>query len=189
LAVLLVRPHAHERVGIGLGARLDRVQIAARGGGEREREAADVGVRVFRVAREGERVHETGRLSRADVITFTYTNVSPRIRYLALFGVQEDGTVHWYYPDDDGSESIPVRSDIIDEPFGDGIRLQTHHRPGWLRVTALFSSEPIEKATIEQTVHAALVERPSAAKDLAVWHLTNRSVLEHSLLIDLDSSQ
>jgi hypothetical protein len=187
LMVLVFRPRANERVGLGPGARLDGVQIVARGGGERN--VADVGMRVFRVAGDGDRVHETGPLSRADVITFTYTNAAPGIRYLALFGVQEDGLLRWYYPEEDGSESIPIRSDTVDEPLGDGIRLGTHHKPGWLRITAIFSSEPIAKVAIEQAVHTLLLERPSAAKDLAPWSLTDRSGLEHSVLINLDSSE
>jgi hypothetical protein len=123
------------------------------------------------------------------VITFTYTNVAPNVRYLALIGIQENGSVHWYYPGDDGSQSIPIRSDVVDEPLGDGIRLEMHHASGWLRITAIFSSNPIAKPTIVQAVQALGIEHPAAAKELSPLSLADSNVLEHSVLIDIVSSE
>jgi hypothetical protein len=170
-------PAGPEHVALGGAPRLEDVTLTARGGPPG---ASEVGVRLLRAVAPG-RVTEAAGLSRQDVITFTYTNVRPGIRYLALFGVQEDGRVRWYYPGYGAHASIPIPGDVIDEPLGDGIRLAVHHRDGWLRVTAVFSPEPIDTRTLERAVQE-LAGRPEALRRLEPLGLASAAALEHSVL-------
>jgi hypothetical protein len=124
--------------------------IAAKG--HPMREAANIGIRVFQVSRLGEQVTETRALSADDVLAFTYTFAEERPGYLALFGIQEGGEVLWYYPECGQPRSIPIKGGVVDEPLQEGIDLAVNHRPGWLRITALFSDEPIEVDAVEEAV-------------------------------------
>jgi hypothetical protein len=171
-------------MGLLASTRLHDVDIVARGSGDGHQIATDVGVRVFRVAKDGDRVNEAGSLALDDIITFTYTNVTPGVGYMALFGLQEDGSVHWYYPER-GGQSIAIRSDAMDEPLGDGIRLRMRHTSGWLRITALFSVEPLETKTVEEALGA--LSPPSSARALTSL-MPGTNVLEHSLLIEVRNS-
>jgi hypothetical protein len=178
----------------------DRLGVVAVRGGAATSNAAEVGIRVFRVV-PGAGVDEPRALSTDDVLTFTYTNVHPATRFLVLLGIQPAGTgrgehqptedrrdirwyIRWYYPGPgEGSASVPIAPGHVDEPLGDGIRLRVHHQPGWLRVTAIFSPAPIDTRVIEDAVRAL-----ADAESLAPLPLPPAAgALEHSLLLDLAS--
>ena len=136
-----------------------------------------IGIRVFCVVAEDTVVKESIEPSYRDVLTFTYSNVAKDVAYLTLLGIQNKGDVRWYYPDYEGSRSISIERNVVDEPLGDGIKLSVNHEPGDLRIVALFSAEPLNKALVEQ-----------AAKNMSPSQLTplmgqRQDVLEHSVLI------
>jgi hypothetical protein len=170
LLVVLGRP-APERIHLGREEPL--ASITARG--ELAPRSANVGIRLLRATSKG--VSESGRLSTGDVVTFTWTDVDPSARYLAILGVQSDGRVRWYYP------SMSLERALVDEPLGDGIRLAVRHAPGWLRVTALFSPQPLAEAEVESAVRA-LRGRPGALEGLVPLPLVE-GVLEHSIRVDI----
>ncbi|MGC4123063.1 MAG: hypothetical protein QM765_52540 [Myxococcales bacterium] len=156
--------------------------LTVRGAGPRA--STRVGIRLLKVT--GARLEESPSLALDDLVTFTYTNAAPGKAYLALFGVQDDGKVRWYYPGYEGTASIAVSSDRVDEPLGDGIRLRTNHAPGWLRVSAVFSSRPIARESIEEAVRS-LASTPSGLHDLVPLPLAGGDLLEHSLLVNVVS--
>jgi len=162
-----------------LGRETSLTSVTARG--ELPPRSANVGIRLLRATPE--KISESSKLSIGDVVTFTWTDVDPAARYLAILGVQQDGRVRWYYPGDEGAMSIRLERAQIDEPLGDGIRLSVRHAPGWLRVTALFSPRPIAKAEIEDAVRA-LGERKGALEGLAPLPMAE-GVLEHSIRVDI----
>jgi hypothetical protein len=175
LIVAFGRP-ASERAHLGRDMAL--ASVTARG--ELAPRSANVGIRLLRATSKV--VSEPSHLSIGDVVTFTWTDVDPAARYLAILGVQSDGRVRWYYPDEDAT-SLKLDRALVDEPLGDGIRLAVRHAPGWLRVTALFSPLPLAKAEIEASVRA-LRQRPGALEELVPLPLTE-GVLEHSIRVDI----
>jgi hypothetical protein len=181
-ALLMIgAPMESDRVPLAGGARFADVelrdQLQARGGRYAE---SPVGVRLFRVVeakRSGEVVEAAaGRGSSAlaidDIITFSYTSATDAAtphRYLTLVGVQSDG-LRWYYPGygDDEQQSVGIESGVVDEPLGDGIRLSVHHRPGALRIYALFSPEPLAKQAVARELEAlGATKETVGASDMA----------------------
>ncbi|HEY3450105.1 MAG TPA: hypothetical protein VGK67_27375 [Myxococcales bacterium] len=156
--------------------------LVVRGSGPAQ--SANVGIRMLRVLPSS--LEESATVSLDDLVTFTYTNAAPGMAYLALFGVQEDGKVRWYYPGYEGTASIRVASDRVDEPLGDGIRIRVNHSPGWLRVSAVFSAQPIARERIEEAVRS-LASQPSQLHDLAPLPLAGGDLLEHSLRVNVVS--
>ncbi|MGC4116838.1 MAG: hypothetical protein QM765_20210 [Myxococcales bacterium] len=155
---------------VPLDPELGLVGIVARG--QQVPRSASVGVRMFRALPKG--VDESPALTIDDVVTFTWTDLDPAARYVCLFGVQEDGRLRWYYP------ATQLEGLLSDEPFGDGFRLRVRHRSGWLRVTALFSSEPLAESEIERAVRAQ-GQRLEALEPLRL----GEGVLEHSLRVEI----
>jgi len=180
LLVLWPKATPPERVFLAANDRLEEVLVARGGATARP----TVGVRLFRVS-PGGRVDEAreASLSLDDLVSYTYTDVRGGAQHLALFGVQEGGALRWYYPGDDGVASVPIRGDVVDEPLGDGFRLAVRHAPGWLRVSAVFSSEPIDRRVLEQAVRAASA-RPGALRDLSPLDLP-AGALEHTFLVEI----
>ena len=191
-----------DREALGPGLRWVEADLVARGGAVA---SPDVGLRVFRVApTAGERAGEgagdaaggaagavaeaaRGGLSLDDVITFTYTNVAADVGYLALFGVQAEGRILWYYPTYGGGESVAIASDRVDEPLGDGFRLSVNHTAGRLRVVGLFSAAPIDVAAIRDAVRggrwAPGPDGEAAGPKGGGWPAAGAR--EHSLLLDV----
>lgn len=155
--------------------------------GKRPMPDADVGFRILRIAETMDPVDDGQPLCLADLVTFTYTNLRPELRYLALFGIQEDGIIRWYYPGYEGERSIPIRTGALDEPLGDGIRLSKRHNSGWLRVSAVFLSQPIEKAVIEEAVRVHFLQ-PRAQRRFDPVQLGVEGAIEYSIRVDLVKS-
>ena len=154
--------------------------------GSQHHDITDIGIRVFQVNRAGTKIDEPPSLSTGDILTFTYTYAKPLPGYLALFGIQAEGDIRWYYPDYDGKRSIEIKGDKIDEPLEDGIDLSVNHTPGWLRITALFSTNPIEVDAIEKTVSQAKDRK--TLKELTPFHITDEKgrMLQYSVIVKLE---
>jgi len=184
LALLLIAiwpaGQPEHRVSLGAQVELAPVEWASRGGGDAA--LSKVGVRMFRVQAQDKGVEEEGPLSIDDVVTFTYTNVASDVGYLTLVGVQEGGLLLWYYPDHGEGESISIDGDRIDEPLADGIRLGVNHRPGWLRISALFSAAPLGREEVEAAMER-LGPEPSELQPLSGL---DEEVLEHVFLVEIE---
>jgi hypothetical protein len=157
--------------------------VESRSKGPGEPAVANVGIRVLRVTpRAG--IEESARgLRLSDVITFTVTNRSERLRYLTLFGIQPGGAIRRYYPGYRGHRSIELGHSLIDEPLGDGIVLSVYHQPGPLRIVALFSADPLELEQVERAVDLL----SSALADLSPVLGNRPDVLEHSVLVEIEA--
>ena len=179
-----------DRVSLPEGVSLAPVGFAAKGAGRTD--SSDVGVRMFRVDRPGamraavteagEPVVATGRspLHLSDTITFTYTNYVSDIRYLALFGIQPNGKVRWYFPGYGEKMSAVIATERVDEPLERGFRLSVNHTPGPLRVVAVFSKQAIGRRAIE-TAAGSLVN--ADLETLARFPLEIEGALQHSFLV------
>ena len=181
LILILVGPTAH-RVPVPQDARLIPVLLTAKG--VESSQTAEVGVRMFRVHSKGTAVEGRSVLELNDIVTFTYTNVSDRVRFLVLFGLQEEGTILWYYPGYKGKQSLPISSHRVDHPMDDGIRLSVNHSPGWLRVVAIFSSKPLGVVEIKDAVEK-LKAQPVAIKKMTPLSLPGKEAREHSFLVEI----
>ena len=178
-------PDRFDRVSISESAELAPVEtIAVKG--YPAREVADVGIRLFKVSGEGNQVAEKNELFLNDIITFTYTFAKPHAGYLALFGIQNNGEVRWYYPDYGQEESVRIEGDKIDEPLKDGIVLSKNHEPGWLRIVALFSDHPVEVSAIEASV--SNLEEKSELKSLTPLSDTEYGVhsIQYSVMVKIE---
>ena len=186
VTVLLRTPASQEdHITMSAGSRLADVEIVARGGTPT---TSEIGIRLFKVTENkgapppNQRVTEPTFLALDDVITFTYTVFRPGIRYAVIFGVQSDGAIRWYYPGYGGAASVPLRGDRVDEPLGDGIRLKVHHQEGWLRITAIFSAEPIPVAAVGRSLRALMAEHPDMLRNLEPLAIPGTEILQHSLV-------
>lgn len=180
LVVLWPAGSRRERVPLSPESAIAPVALLAKGAAGSN---AEVGARLFVVSSGDGQVAERPSLSRSDVVTFTYSNLSPRIHALALFGVQADGVIRWYYPGYDGRRSLSIPGDKVDEPLGDGIRLSVNHTAGWLRIAAVFSDMPLDTEAIERSVRA-LASRPGAVEALVPFPLPGGAV-EQSVLVEV----
>ena len=111
-----------------------------------------VGIRAFTVTSEGVGFKDTRGVGIDNILTFTYTYTKGARGYLMMLGLQEETEPLWYYPDYGEEMSIPIRGDRVDEPLGDGIDLSVNHRPGLLRVVSLFSTAPIHRDRVLESV-------------------------------------
>lgn len=151
---------------------------------------ADIGIRVFQVARRGDRVEEKDAVALNDILTFTYTYAKPHDGYLAIFGVQETGEVRWYYPDYGGEKSIRIKGDRVDEPLGDGIDLRVNHTPGWLRIVAVFSDKPVSAEAVESGVDRLRVRGDGAELSNAFpFENFGATSLQYSVIMEIEGER
>lgn len=69
--------------------------------------------------------------------------------YVAAFGVDAQGQVHWYGPTPVAPRAIEARRALTPAPLGESILLSVNHQPGPVRVHAVFSSEPLPYDTLK----------------------------------------
>ena len=186
LLLLTLPPHADHRTPIPEHAGLAPVPVLAAKGHPAD-DIADIGIRVFQVARSGDRVEEKNEVTPDDILTFTYTFAKPHDGYLALFGVQKSGAVRWYYPDYGEEKSIEIKGDRVDEPLGDGIDLSVNHVPGWLCIVAVFSEHPIDVETVENGIEqvqssSSVAELPS----LVLREKLGANSLQYSVTMEIE---
>ncbi len=73
-------------------------------------------------------------------------------KWAAFFGVYEDGTVLWYGPTPVAPKPVALDSTQDLQPIGESIRLGVNHKPGPVRVHALFTTEPVDFDQLEKWV-------------------------------------
>jgi len=98
-------------------------------------------------------------------IKITYRNHAPELGYVVFFGVDSQGSYYWYGPTPVAKEPIRAKRSEDLVPHGESIRLAVNHRPGKLRVHAVFTTEPIDFESLNQRLEAAdgtkMFERPT----------------------------
>jgi hypothetical protein len=111
------------------------------------------GVRAFCVvAGRASPIPAGGSCPRDGLLQFTYSN--RRARYLFLFGIDASGRALWYFPAPPETESVAIRGGAagevaaVDEPLPGSTRLAVNHRPGVVRVLALFTDRPLRVAEV-----------------------------------------
>ena len=105
-----------------------------------------------------------GTILRDDPLVFSVRNAAQSsYRFMMIFGIQDTGSVYWYYPAYNDAQqnpkSVPIEASAETKSLGEEIRHKLS--PGWLRVVGLFSDRPLDVATIERLVERGLSERGS----------------------------
>ncbi len=153
--LLLLSPVPNSnRVQLSSAANLAPVDLSSKG--EPNSEQSQIGIRVFKIASNRGDIEQAFEANLDSVITFTYTNFNETYEHMALFGVQQSGEVLWYYPDYGARYSILIDANKVNEPLGDGIDLGVNHKTGWLRITAVFSKQPITASAVEESVKSQM---------------------------------
>ena len=100
--------------------------------------------------------------------------------YLLVFGQHTSPgrkeALTWYYPAPPTGESGPAPRQVDNAPLGQGIRLNVNHRPGRVRLLAVFSREPLSAEVLFTWIKglgprdsaAALIRQLSGHKDMAI---------------------
>lgn len=100
--------------------------------------------------------------------------------YLLVFGQHTSPgrkeAITWYYPAPPTGESGPAPRRVDNAPLGQGIRLEVNHRPGRVRLLAVFSQEPLSAEVLFTWIKglgprdsaAALIRQLSGDKDMAI---------------------
>ncbi len=110
-----------------------------------------VSLQVFRAGKNGyEPVRDV--IAADDALAFSYLNRSDsQLRYLAVFAVDNQGEVFWYYPpnvdagNSPGSVSVQSGAQPIELPE----QVAHHLRIGLLRIFGVFSKDPLSVQFIE----------------------------------------
>lgn len=76
-------------------------------------------------------------------IKLAVRNEDPKLRYVSLFAVQQDGEPRWYGPSPARHDAYEIGhgSELI--AVGETIHLEVNHRPGTVRVLGVFTEEPM----------------------------------------------
>ncbi len=93
-------------------------------------------------------------VSKQDYVQFTIHHELPYDAYVALVGVDEVGEVH-IYPAGRESGAVRVPPNRKGRSFGPSIDFSANHRPGLMRLYAVFSPLPLNTQEVEQAARAA----------------------------------
>ncbi|HZS39637.1 MAG TPA: hypothetical protein VFF06_22550 [Polyangia bacterium] len=106
---------------------------------------------------------------------------------LFLVGMDGEHDLKWYAPRPPETHSVaaPLETQGIDVPVGASVRLAVNHRPGPVRIFALFSDSPVTAAEVEAATED-LARRHVDAKTAEALPLKRQDVLQRSLLIDVE---
>jgi hypothetical protein len=99
-----------------------------------------------------------GELASDDGVLVAYSNPDPALAYLMVFGVDQHGGVHWYYPAYERQGEDPVAVQIRTNAFGVELGEEIRHPlpQGDLRIFALFLETPHHVLETEASIAAAL---------------------------------
>ena len=86
-------------------------------------------------------------------LQFAYLNPGARYRHVAWFGLSLSGRALWYGPTPASPHALSLEQGVTSpKPLGQAIRLGVNHAPGPITVHALFSTMPIDYATLSPWV-------------------------------------
>ncbi len=126
------------------------------------------------------------RCDRAAQLKLAVSN-SGGFKNLFLVGMDGEHELKWYAPRPPETESVaaPLESAGADVPIGASVRLAVNHRPGPVRIFALFSDAPVSAKEVEAATEELAKKNVTAEKADAL-PLKREDVLQRSLLIDVE---
>lgn len=98
----------------------------------------------------------------------TFLNATDRYRYLWVLGLDDRLEIKWYYPIPGARSGVPIKTTRELAPLPDMVKLQVNHRPGPVRVFALFSNDKISSTRIERAVKQLRKQRLPLGKIHAI---------------------
>jgi hypothetical protein len=109
-----------------------------------------------------------GDLHPDDGVLVAYSNPSSNLAYLMVFGVDQRGGVHWYYPAYDRTGEDPAAVRIRTNAFGVELGEEIRHPlpEGDMRIFALFLTTPHRVLETEAAVSTALAAHGGSVRDL-----------------------
>lgn len=112
------------------------------------------------------------------VLRFAYSNRSQR-GFLYLLGIDEKYQPYWYAPAPPERQSVVIAKGVADQALERAVSLQVNHRPGLLRIFALFSERPLTAATIQKALSRVKDKKNSLAElsELPIANIAQRSLL------------
>ena len=132
-------------------------QFAARGAG-------DLALRLFCVASpesKGKRfrpaVSSAGKVASCALgehLKLAYLATHPKARYVWILSLDEKKQINWYYPLANATRGVTLKVGPSLRPLPGMIKLSINHRPGEVKVLAIFSAEAISGAEIRAAVKA-----------------------------------
>lgn len=99
---------------------------------------------------QGDRGHALAR--RGEYLQFRVGSWNPSARYVAVFGVDERGGIHPYFPQGERAESAPLGSKEGWQVLGPSVRVSAAYPPGLLRVFAVVSPVPFPAGAVEEAL-------------------------------------
>lgn len=93
-------------------------------------------------------------------LVVTHTADSTHLLVVGLMPGEEVRELY-YFPVPPDGRSGPAPRDAVDSALGRAVRLEVNHRPGSLRVVALFSSAPLETSQVHAWLHALASDEPA----------------------------
>lgn len=106
-------------------------------------------------------VHGDLRCAVTDAVQFAYRLRSPATAFLAIVGTDEDGRLHPYQPRPPGDRAQAVFATDREQVLAGSVRLGVNHRPGKVRIVALFSASPLTLQQVEAALARASDGEPS----------------------------
>jgi hypothetical protein len=106
-----------------------------------------------------------------------------------LFGLDDEHDIKWYAPRPPETDSVVVPvagpEQQVDVPVGASVRLGVNHRPGTVRIYALFSDRVVTANEV-QAATDDLAKRHVKVDTAETLPLKRTDVLQRSLLIDVE---
>jgi hypothetical protein len=102
-----------------------------------------------------------------DELQLTVTHTGSALPYLIVIGLDGEGRRLWYFPVPPTGRSGSAPRDVVDEPLGEAIRLSVNHRPGEVRILAVFSRSPLPAARVFSWL--GTLDRGDSAEELIDW--------------------
>lgn len=127
---------------------------------------------------------ESPRCDRAAQLKLAVSNPG-QFKQVFLVGMDGEHDLKWYAPRPPETVSVaaPI-GEAVDVPVGASVRLAVNHRPGPMRIYALFSDQPVSVAEVE-AASQELARKNVKAEAAEALPLKRTDVLQRSLLIDL----
>lgn len=102
-----------------------------------------------------------------DELQLTVTHSGSAYPYLIVIGLDDEGRRLWYFPVPPTGRSGRAPRDVVDEPLGEAIRLRVNHRPGDVRILAVFSRSPLPARRVFGWL--GTLDRGDSAEELVDW--------------------
>lgn len=85
-------------------------------------------------------------------LKLAYTNPYAKLKHMAVFGTDAAGNILWYLPNPARTQTVAIDVHEQMQPIGQTIQLNINHKPGKVRVHALFSQQPIDYHSLKANI-------------------------------------